>query len=91
MLDLFLQGSKQTENETFLILVKRADSNRQVNIYWFFTTWKEVTIMANLTVKLMNTNIASDPCAQKHENSLRSNIAGVDFWYAGTSGESRLM
>lgn len=47
--------------------------------------------MANLTVKLMTANIASDPCAQKHENSLRSNIAGVDFWYAGTSGESRLM
>ena len=47
--------------------------------------------MTNLTVKLMTSDIASDLRAQKHENSLRSNIAGMGFWYAGTSEESRRM
>lgn len=52
---------------------------------------KEVNTMTNLTAKLMTCAIASDLRVQKHENSLRSNIAEMGFWYAGTSKESRRM
>lgn len=47
--------------------------------------------MTNLTAKLMTCDIASDLRVQKHENSLRSNIAEMGFWYAGTNKESRRM
>lgn len=47
--------------------------------------------MSNLTVKHMTTLIASDLRAQKRNNSLCPNIAGMDFWYEGESKESRRM